>query len=110
MPGKIRFYLDEHVPRAVVYGLRERGVDIKTVGEAGLLSAPDTAHLQRARAERRVIFTQDSDFLRLHAAGHPHCGIVYAPQGTSIGETIHGLMLLHQVLDADEMEGHVEFL
>lgn len=110
MPGRIRFYLDEHVPRAVVQGLRERGVDIKTVGEAGLLSAPDTAHMEQARAERRVIFTQDSDFLRLHAAGHPHCGIVYAPQGTAIGETIHGLMLLHQVLDADEMEGHVEFL
>ncbi|MBS0167351.1 MAG: DUF5615 family PIN-like protein [Nitrospira sp.] len=91
MPGKIEFYLDEHVPRAVVQGLRERGVDIKTVGEAGLLSAPDTPHLQRARAERRVIFTQDSDFLRLHAAGHLRCGIVYAPQGTSIGETIHGL-------------------
>lgn len=110
MPGKIRFYLDEHVPRAVVQGLRERGVDITTVGEAGLRSASDTAHMQRARAERRVIFTQDSDFLRLHAAGHPHCGIVYASQGTSIGETIHGLMLLHQVLDADEMEEHVEFL
>jgi hypothetical protein len=39
-----------------------------------------------------------------------HRDIVYAPQGISIGETIHGLMLLHQVLDADEMEGHVEFL
>ena len=34
----------------------------------------------------------------------PHCGIVYAPQGISIGETINGLMLLYQVLDADEME------
>lgn len=65
---------------------------------------------RRARGERRVIFTQDSGFLRLHAAGHPHYGIVYASQGKSIGETIHGLMLLHQVLDADEMEGHVEFL
>ena len=110
MPRKIRFSLDERVPRAVVQGLRERGVDIKTVVEAGLLSASDDTHVQRARAERRVIFTQDSDFLRLHAAGDPHCDIVYAPQGTSIGETIHGLMLLHQVLDADEMEGHVEFL
>ncbi|MGB4070031.1 MAG: DUF5615 family PIN-like protein [Nitrospira sp.] len=110
MPGKIRFYLDEHVPRAVVQGLRERGVDIKTVTEAGLLSAPDAVHMQQARAERRVIFTQDSDFLRLHATGHPHCGIVYTPQGTSIGDAIHGLMLLYQVLDADEMEGHVEFL
>jgi hypothetical protein len=110
MPGKIRFYLDEHVPRAVVQGLRERRIDNKAVGKAGLRSASDAAHLQRARAERQVVFTQDSDFLRLHAAGHLHCGIVYAPQGTSIGETIHGLMLLHQVLDADEMEGHIEFL
>jgi predicted nuclease of predicted toxin-antitoxin system len=76
MPRKIRFYLDEHVPRAVVQGLRERGVDIKTVVEAGLLSASDDTHVQQARAERRVIFTQDSDFLRLHAAGDPHCGIV----------------------------------
>jgi len=56
MPGKIRFYLDEHVPRAVVQGLRERGVDIKTVGETGLLSAPDAAHMQRARAEARDFY------------------------------------------------------
>jgi predicted nuclease of predicted toxin-antitoxin system len=110
MSRKIKFYLDEHVPRAVLQGLRERGVDVKTVSEAGLLSASDNAHVQHARAERRVIFSQDSDFLRLHAAGDPHCGIVYAPQGTSIREIIHGLMLLHQILDADEMEGHVEFL
>lgn len=32
-----------------------------------------------------------------------YCNIVYAPQGMSIGETIHGLMLLHQVLDTDEI-------
>ncbi|MFO0774497.1 MAG: DUF5615 family PIN-like protein [Nitrospiraceae bacterium] len=110
MPRKIRLYLDEHVPRAVVQGLRERGLDIKTVVEAGLLSASDTEHLERARTEQRVIFTQDTDFLRLHAAGPPHCGIVYAPQGTSIGTIIHGLMLLHQVLAAEELDGHVEFL
>ena len=60
--------------------------------------------MQRAQAEQRVIFTQDSDLLRLHAAEHPHSGIVYAPQGMSIGEIIHGLMLLYQVLNADEME------
>ena len=59
MPGKIRFYLDEHVPRAVVQGLRERGVDIKTVGEASLLSAPYAAHMQRARAEQHLIFLHD---------------------------------------------------
>ena len=52
MSRKIKFYLDEHVPRAVLQVLRERGVDVKTVSEAGLLSASDTAHVRHARAER----------------------------------------------------------
>jgi hypothetical protein len=38
--------------------------------------APDEEHLKRAHNERRVIFTQDDDFLRLHAAGMDHAGIV----------------------------------
>ncbi len=28
---EIRFYTDEHVPKAVVRGLRQRGVDVVTV-------------------------------------------------------------------------------
>lgn len=59
MPRNISFYLDEHDPTAVVQGLRERSVDIKTVTGAGLLSAPDAAHLQRARAEQHLIFLHD---------------------------------------------------
>jgi hypothetical protein len=46
----------------------------------------------------------------LHATGVEHAGIVYAPQGTSIGDIIRGLMLVSQLLDADEMSGHVEYL
>ncbi len=42
--------------------------------------------------------------------GQAYFGTVYAPRGTLIGATIHGLMSLHQVLNADEMEGHIEFL
>jgi len=41
-------------------------------------------HLAQARTEGRVLFTQDPDFLRLHAARAAHAGIVYAPQGTSM--------------------------
>jgi len=59
---------------------------------------------------RKAEFTQDEDFLALHAAGHQHAGISYAPQGTSIGKIVRGLMLLYQVLDADDMKNHVEFL
>jgi len=106
----IRFYTDEHVARAVVNGLRQRGVDVLTVTEAGTLGASDEMHLERARAEGRVLLTQDDDFLRLHAEGREHAGIVYAPQGTPVGTLIRGLMLIYQVLEPDDMQGHVEFL
>jgi len=106
----IRFYTDEHVSKAVINGLRQRGVDVLTVAEANLLGATDAEHLERARSEGRVTFTQDDDFLRLHASGVDHAGIVYAPQGTPVGDIIRGLMLVRQVLIADEMIGHVEFL
>ena len=75
-----------------------------------MLGASDEEHLQRALAEGRVIFTQDDDFLRLHASGLEHAGIAYIPQNASIATVIRGLMLIYQVLDAEEMRGHVEYL
>ena len=110
MAQKVRFYTDEHVARAVINGLRQRGVDVLTVPEAGLLGASDEEQLTQATTEGRVFFTQDTDLLRLHAAGVQHAGIVYAAQGTSVGDLIRGLMLIHQVLDADDLRGQVEFL
>lgn len=91
-------------------GLRQRGVDVLTVVEAGMLGASDEEHLKRALNEGRVIFTQDDDFLRLHAAGADHAGIVYAPQQTPVKDIIRGLMVIHQVLDAEDMHGQIEFL
>lgn len=110
MSQSIKFYTDEHVARAVVRGLRHRGVDVLTVPEVSLLGASDEEHLAEARVEERVIFTQDDDFLRLHAAGVEHAGIVYAPQHTSTSDIIYGLMLIYQVLEAEDMIGHVEYL
>jgi uncharacterized protein with PIN domain len=110
MSEKIKVYTDEHVPKAVVQGLRRRGVDVLSTQEAGMLGASDEEQLALATSQDRVIFTQDDDFLRLHAKGMEHSGIVYAPQQTSIGDMVRGLMLICQVLDADEMENHVEFL
>ena len=110
MGRRIKFYTDEHVSKAVVRGLRQRGVDVLTVPEAGLLGASDQEHLERARTEGRVIFTQDADFLKLHAAGRAQAGIVSAPQHASVGDIIRGLMLVFQVLDAEDMQGQVEYL
>jgi predicted nuclease of predicted toxin-antitoxin system len=111
MAERVRFYTDEHVARAVVEGLRRRGVDVLTVAEADMPGARDEEHLAFARREGRVLFTQDADFLRLHAHGVLHAGIVYAhQQGLSTGEIIHGLMLVYEVMEADEMVGHLEYL
>lgn len=102
--------MDEHVHPAIAAGLRRLGVDVLTAQEGGLLSADDSTHLELAARNGRVIFTQDADFLRLHHAGVPHHGIAYAPQGTPIGRIIRGLMLIHEVLNPEDMTGRVEFL
>ena len=91
-------------------GLRQRGADVLTVVEAGLLGASDEEHIHKAREEGRVIFTQDADFLRLASSGINHAGIVYVSHNISIGDAIYGLMLIHQVMEAEEMEDHIEYL
>src|SRR3989304_6603897 len=102
--------MDEHVPFAVTQGLRRRGVDVLTVQEAGMHAASDEEHLALALSQGRVIFTQDADFLRLHASGVNHAGIAYAPQQTPVGDMIRGLILIAEVLEAREMADHVEYL
>ena len=44
MKNRIRFYLDEHVPKAIAKGLKRRGVDAITVVDAVLLGATDEKH------------------------------------------------------------------
>lgn len=110
MQPRIRFYLDEHVPRAVVLELRRRGVDALTVAEAGMRGAADEQQLAWALAQDRVVFTHDKDFLRLAAAEVEHAGIVYASRPLSIGQVVQGLLLVYQVLGPEDMRGHVEYL
>ena len=102
--------MDEHVPKAVTEGLRRRGVDVITVQELGLQAAEDALHLEGAAQDGRVVFTQDTDFLRLRASGLPHRDIVYAHQLTPMSHMLRSLMLLHDVLSPDDMVCHIEFL
>ena len=108
--AKIRFYTDEHISKAVIQGLRLRGIDVLSISETRLFGATDEHHLGRATSEGRVVLTQDADFLALAAGGKNHQGIVFAPQGTPIGRLIQGLLLIYEVLEAEEMVNHIEFL
>lgn len=107
----MRFHLDEHVAHAIAEGLRRRGIDVSTTIDADLLSAPDEDHLSFALQERRVIYTQDADFLRNAANDSNHYGVVYCPHGKrSFGDVIRFLALMHDVMAEDEMQGQVEYL
>lgn len=111
MPRTIRFHLDEHVDPAIADGLRRRRIDVTTARDAGLLGASDEDHLSFANNEQRVIVTNDSDFLRLHAEGCPHPGIVYGhQQSRSMGDILHRLGLIWEILEPGEMRGRIEFL
>lgn len=111
MPQKIRFHLDENVNRAIADGLRRRKIDVTTTPEVGLISASDEEQLSFARSQDRVLFTQDCDFLKLHNSGFEHCGVAYCVKGSrSIGELLQGLILIWEVLEAEEIAGKVEFL
>ncbi|MFQ5963779.1 MAG: DUF5615 family PIN-like protein [Candidatus Scalinduaceae bacterium] len=107
MRKKLKFYTDEHIPNSVVKGLRLRGIDVLTTKEADMLGTTDEKHIAFAKKEGRIIFTQDEDFLKLHYKGFEHNGIVYTHQRTPIGNIVRGLMLIHQVLDSDEMKNHI---
>ena len=108
--SSVRYYVDEHVGSAIVHGLRRRGVDVMTVAEAGMRGRSDEAQLAFALKAGRATFTQDRDFLRLAASGIPHAGVVYAPQQASIGAIIGGLLLIYNVLSAEDMMDSVEYI
>jgi uncharacterized protein DUF5615 len=107
---QIRFYLDEHIPRAVAEGLRRRGLDVLTVQDARRTGASDADQLAFAFAQQRVLVTMDSDFLILASRGQAHAGIAYAGAMQSVGDLIRAVMLLCDVLSSAEMMNHVEYL
>lgn len=81
-----------------------------TATEAGLRGEPDCTPLTHTYRDGRVLVTYDNDFLGLHAA-QPHAGIAYCAQGArTVGQIVDFLVLMHEVLDADEMTGQVQFL
>jgi predicted nuclease of predicted toxin-antitoxin system len=90
--------------------LRRRGVDVVTAADIGLLGVADSEVLSRAHAASRVVVTRDKDYLRLHAAGQPHAGIVFCTHRIRrVGELVEALILIHEILSPEEMIGHVEY-
>lgn len=111
----LALYTDVHVRRAVVDGLRLRGVEVLTAQEDGTTTLADPLLLDRATELQRIIFTQDNDFLReahrRQQTGELFGGVVYAHQlNVTIRECIDDLSLIAQASEWGEWLNWVEYL
>lgn len=75
---RLPLLLDEDTQaKQLILLLKEAGHDVQTVGEAGLNDQSDTAVLDCARKEGRIVLTRNcGDFQALHRAGPAHPGIL----------------------------------
>ena len=69
----MKFIADMGISQATVHWLRERGLDAIHVRDEGMHRAPDTAIVERARADGRVILTCDLDFPAIMSASGERC-------------------------------------
>ena len=113
----VRLYFDaDSMERAVVSGLRARGIDATSALEVRMSDSSNEEQLEFARTECRVLFTFNvSDFQRIHtqylSQGKPHAGITLAAQQRySVGERIRRLQTLIAARSAEEMNSRLEFL
>ena len=106
--------MDEHVHRAITIGLRLRGVDVLTVQEDGLTATPDPLLLDRTLELKRVMFSQDQDFLiKAHhrqITGIPFAGVIYARQLVAVGDCIRDLEIIAKASDPEDLANRVEYI
>lgn len=108
---RIRIRLDEHVPHAVAHALRRQEIDVETANDADQVGVIDVDILATCLEEGRVVVTYDRDFMRLHAQGAMHAGIVFVPRGRrTVGEMVDYLQLLADVYSPADMDGRVEYM
>ena len=99
--------IDENLSPEIGKILQAEGIDVIR----GALGADDPEHLQRASGMRRVVCTEDDDFLVLAAAGNEHAGIIKGEQEMhSIGDWVKYLRLVHAACTTDELRNTVSFV
>jgi hypothetical protein len=111
----LRLYMDQHVPRSITIGLRQRGVDVLTAYEDRSNELADPDLLDRASLLERVLFTRDDDLLAEATQRQQNdiyfYGVIYAHQlRASIGTCIHDLEIIAKAGEPEDIIGLVKFL
>lgn len=102
--------MDESVNVAVAEGLKRRGIVAFFAKDLGKLGITDEEQLKTAIQIEAVIFTHDTDFLRM-AIDKEHFGIIYVhQQKLSVGECISKLKVIAEITKQHEMKNRIIFL
>jgi hypothetical protein len=77
MAKKIKFYFDEHMPRAVEKGLMDRGYEVIMAVDSDMIEKDDdTEHLPFANEKGAVLVTRDLAFAGRTAKHTDHSGLI----------------------------------
>ncbi len=107
--------MDEGFRHAITRQLRERGVDVVTAQEVGLVRTPDPVILEWAANEGRIVITDDVSTMREYAndrlrAGLPVPGVLLIPQSIPIGIAVEEIQTIAEASDDAEWRDRVEFI
>ncbi len=114
---QLRLYIDEDaMSRALIRGLRARGIQLTTPLDEGRIGQTDDEQLEFANRMNRAFYTFNvADFCRLHrdylANQQTHAGIIVVyRQRYTVGEQIRRLSKLVEEMSAEEMKNQLIFL
>lgn len=107
---RLAFCTDENVPRAFVTALESNGFDVLTAGEERGEHTVDTALLEWADSNDRVLVTNDRDFVTLDSE-YDHAGIVvYTDQSLAPGEFARAVRRIDRQLKPDDLRNELVWL
>jgi len=105
----MRFLADEHIDKAVIVALKNR-LDIISLDEIGKKGIDDNEIVEFAKSDNRIVITMDSDFLRLHATGVRHKGIIFLTKLLDVGNIIREIEKISITYRSEDLENAVLYV
>jgi predicted nuclease of predicted toxin-antitoxin system len=110
--ASIKFYFDEHMPRATEQGLIKRGIEVIMAADVDMRNKDDdTEHLPFATEQGAVLVTRDKPFAGRTVKRTDHAGLIcWTGKDDDFGGMIRVLSAFAEQHTAEEIEGRVFWL